>query len=203
MERRWTTKELSTETWPDFVRLFAQERTGWNSCGCMLSLRGRHLPRSQFPTKAERAARNRQEQRQLVEEGRSHGILVYSKEEPIGWCQFGPKSELPPVDAEADVDERAWRITCFVTDKRFRRQGVAQVALRAGVEAVRRRGGGTIEAHPLSVKSSWPYTGTVELLAREGFTEVRRFLLHSSDFPRYDRNRVTTGQWVVVMQRTV
>src|SRR5205807_1398799 len=106
---------------------------------------------------------------------------------------FGPKSDLPFDHPGGNADERIWRITCFVTDKRFRRHGIAKTALRAAVEAIRKRGGGLIEAHPLAVDGSWPYTGTVQLFEREGFTEVQRFVVNSRDFPRYDGNRVTAG----------
>jgi GNAT superfamily N-acetyltransferase len=200
---RLTTKELSPRTWRDFERLFSRPGNGWNSCGCMLSHRGCHLPRGAYPTKATQAAQNLKEQKALVDERRSYGILVYSDSEPIGWCQFGPKSELPFSAGESESDKSKWRITCFVTDKRFRRHGVARVALRAAVEAIRRRGGGLIEAHPLAVDASWPYTGTVRLFAAEGFEEVRGFVVNSTGFPRYDRNRVTAGKKVVVMHLTV
>jgi GNAT superfamily N-acetyltransferase len=169
----------------------------------MLSHRGCHLSRTLFPTKAAQSAQNLSEHRALVDERRSHGILVYSGEEPVGWCQFGPKSELPLSAGPPESDERMWRITCFVTDKRFRRQGVASAALRAAVEAIRSRGGGLIEAHPLAVDAPWPYTGTVRLFAAEGFEEARRFVVNSTDFPRYDRNRVTAGKEVAVMHLTV
>jgi ribosomal protein S18 acetylase RimI-like enzyme len=143
------------------------------------------------------------EKRELVEKKQSHGILVYSNGEPVGWCQFGPKAELPFVQGAPDTSEGTWRITCFVTHKRFRRQGVARVALRAAIAAIRKRGGRLIEGHPLAVDSSWPYTGTVQLFETEGFKEIRRFLVNSTDFPRYDRNQVTAGRQVVVMHRRI
>jgi ribosomal protein S18 acetylase RimI-like enzyme len=200
---RLTAKELSARTWPDFERLFTQEGNGWNSCACMLCHRGHHLSRTEFPTAAARAQQNRKEKKDLVENDRSHGILVYSDGEPVGWCQFGSTSELPFADGATDTGERTWRITCFVTHKRFRQQGVARFALRAAIAAILKRGGGLIEAHPLAVDSSWPYTGTVQLFEGEGFKEVRRFEVNSTDFPRYDRNQVTAGKQVVVMHRSV
>lgn len=198
-----TTKELSAKTWSGFERLFTQEGNGWNSCGCMLSHRGRHLSQTKFPTRAARGEQNLREHRDLVEGGRAHGVLVYADREPVGWCQFGSKSELPFVDDAAETVSGEWRITCFVVHKHFRRHGVARAALRAAIAAIRKRGGGLVEAHPLAVDSSWAYTGTVELFEREGFQEVERFTLHSRPFPRYDRNRVTAERQVVVMHLSV
>jgi ribosomal protein S18 acetylase RimI-like enzyme len=197
---RLTTKELSKRTWADLEKLYSQPGNGWNFCWYMICQRGRQLPRGQFPNRAAQAVQNRLEKKALVDQGRSHGILVYSGREPVGWCQFGPKNELPLAD---DASEGAWRITCFVTHKDFRRQGVASVALRAAVAAIAKRGGGVIEGFPLSVDGTWSYTGTVELFEREGFTEVSRALVPETDFPHYDRNRNTAALSVVVMQRTV
>jgi hypothetical protein len=42
--------------------------------------------------------KNRREKRELVEKRGSHGILVYADGEHIGWCQYGPKDELPRID---------------------------------------------------------------------------------------------------------
>jgi hypothetical protein len=42
--------------------------------------------------------RNRREKRDLVERGHAHGILVYANGEPVGWCQYGPREELPRIN---------------------------------------------------------------------------------------------------------
>jgi len=46
----YTTKELSTSTWPDFERLFSQ-KNGWDFCWCMHFHRPRGLPKNKtaFP----------------------------------------------------------------------------------------------------------------------------------------------------------
>jgi GNAT superfamily N-acetyltransferase len=41
-------------------------------------------------------------------------------------------------------------VTCFVVDRQHRRQGVAGVALRAALEAIRKQGGGVVEAYPIA-----------------------------------------------------
>lgn len=156
MTAAYTTKELSKSTWPDFERLFSQ-RNGWDFCWCMHFQRPRSLPKNKrLPTRVARGVRNRREKRELVESGRSHGTLVYVKGEPVGWCQYGTKEELPRIDNSRsyrglapDAGQRLWRITCFVVDKKHRQCGVAGVALKAAVEAIRKRGGGLVEAYPI------------------------------------------------------
>ena len=153
-EPPYTTKELSKATWPDFERLFSQGN-GWDHCWCMAFQRNRLASRT-GATRAEIGARNHEAKRQLVEDGRAHGVLVYADDEPVGWCQYGPAEELTSVDRRrsagraGEKGERLWRITCFVTSKRHRRRGVAGEALRAALEAIRRQGGGVVEAYPVA-----------------------------------------------------
>src|ERR1700682_4167871 len=119
----YQTRELSEQTWPDFERLFSQGH-GWDHCWCMAFQRARHLPRQEFRTGADVGVRNHQDKKELVDRGRAHGILVYADGEPTGWCQYGPRNELPLLDpsfdhpgpAPADGTQRPWRVTCFVVD---------------------------------------------------------------------------------------
>jgi ribosomal protein S18 acetylase RimI-like enzyme len=150
----YSTKELSLKTWPDFEDLFSRGN-GWDFCACMLNPRGHHLPPSRFPDRAAMKVRNLADMHDLVGGDQSHGILVYSDGRPIGWCQFGTVDELPRwtkklgQEPQRAGSPKAWRITCFVTDKEHRRVGVARRALRAALEAIRQRGGGVVEAYPL------------------------------------------------------
>src|SRR5216683_1148438 len=95
--RAYQTKELSDSTWPDFERLFSRGN-GWDHCWCMAFQRARQLSRRQFRTRAEMAVINHQDKKELVDQGRAHGILVYANGEPVGWCQYGPADELPVID---------------------------------------------------------------------------------------------------------
>ena len=153
----YTTKELSKRTWPDFERLFSQGN-GWDFCWCMYFHRPCFLPEDKrLHSRGERAVRNRRDKRELVEKGCSHGMLVDVKGEPVGWCQYGPKEELPRIDnsrayrglALKRGTEKFWRITCFVVDKKYRKRGVATTALKAALEAIRSKGGGLVEAYPI------------------------------------------------------
>jgi GNAT superfamily N-acetyltransferase len=183
----FTTKELSPETWGDFDRLFAPG-TGWAFCACMFFQRGRHLPQTEFPGREAMRVQNRAEKRALVDQGRAHGILVYENGEPVGWCQYGPLEELP-IPGRRRVSRRIpsagagvqWRITCFVTQIRRRRRGVATVALRAALAAIRKRGGGIVEAYPQVTlgRGDYDHGGTISMFEREGFTAVARPDAHS------------------------
>ena len=184
---RYRTKALSQKTWTDFERLF-QKPGGWSHCWCVHFQRARGLPKSQqLRTRRERAVRNRRQKLELVEEGRAHGILVYADGEPVGWCQFGRREELPRIDNRRqyrglapDRDEKLWRITCFVVDTRYRRRGIASAALKAALEAIKSNGGGLVEAYPLSRWLSRAFgnestPGVLSMFEREGFKVVAPF----------------------------
>ncbi|MFC7621757.1 hypothetical protein [Microlunatus sp. GCM10028923] len=164
---RLTTRELSMRTVADFEQFFWQV----NGCGCALYLFGRHLsPAASAAITGRRppAAGVRPAGRDwrtgelaavkdLVRQGLAHGILVYADAEPVGWCHFGRADEVPvprddsiPRKRFARYPSTQWRITCLLTRIDHRRRGVAGTALAAAVAAIKKRGGGWIEATPIS-----------------------------------------------------
>ncbi len=134
-------KQLSTRTWNDFRQLFA-EGTGWGRCGCLFAL-DVSRPASRGRSWAQQRDASHEKMRDLVEQGRSRGVLIYDGQLPVGWCQFVPRDEVRLKDrAAAGAD---WFITCFVVDPRYRGHGVTALALRAAVQAIGRIGGGIVE----------------------------------------------------------
>jgi len=116
--------------------------------------------------------------------GRAHGILVYQGGRPVGWCQFGRREDLPRVDrgrkyrsiADRLGPAPSWRITCFFVDRPFRRSGVARFALHAALQAIRRHGGGIVEAYPAThERAVATWFGSAGMFEREGFAVVRPF----------------------------
>jgi ribosomal protein S18 acetylase RimI-like enzyme len=181
-------KELTEETWPDFVKLFSQGN-GWDHCFCVHFHRPRSLPKEQWlPTRKLRAARNRREQKKLIDKGCSHGILVYANGEPVGWCQYGLREELTRIDnmriyraPEAKIEPgKFWRITCFVVDRKYRRRGIAGAALAAALASIKREGGGIAEAYPVANCEGKSFGnmsthGTVSMFKKAGFKRVASF----------------------------
>jgi GNAT superfamily N-acetyltransferase len=184
----YTTKELSKKTWPALEKLFAP-KSGWNHCWCVHFHRPRPLSKGEWlPTRAQRAVRNRQEQRRLIEKGCSHGILVYENKQPVGWCQYGLQEELPRIDNNRNYRRLApphpagklWRITCFVVRKEHRRRGIAGAALKAALASIRKQGGGLVEAYPVANWEGQSFGnmsthGTVSMFEKAGFRRVAAF----------------------------
>jgi ribosomal protein S18 acetylase RimI-like enzyme len=106
-------------------------------------------------------------------------------EEVVAWAEYGTPTELPTIhhrkqyDAEKDGDPD-YRITCVFVDKRYRRQGITEIAIRGALDLIAQAGGGVVEAYPhdlthqtKKMSSSFLYNGTRRLYERLGFTYVR------------------------------
>ena len=172
-----TSKELTPGTWRDFEALFGPYRGVRGGCWCAFHL----VPSSRFQrmTREERYAVHRD----LATRRKTHGVVVYEDGAPIAWCQFGrPETlshwERSPAYRGLGLSKptRLWRITCIFTDKHRRGEGLAKFALHEAVAAIRRRGGGVVEAFPFEVPGvdRPSYTGTVSMYAAEGFRVVGR-----------------------------
>lgn len=174
------TRELSKDTWKDFERLFGKYGGVQAGCWCMYYQRRGSTPGNSF---AEREGNNHREKKLLVESSQAHGVLVYSGGKAIGWCQFGKAEELPRIDSSRNYKRLnppatvgpLWRITCFFVDKDYRREGVASYALRSALHSIKKYGGGTVEAYPVTKKNAVNiWFGTESMFRDQGFKVVGR-----------------------------
>jgi ribosomal protein S18 acetylase RimI-like enzyme len=172
-------KELSPSTWSDFTKLFEKHGGVWGGCWCMFFHVGGS--RVEYGDWVKRTARqNKREKRMLVNEGKSHGVLVYRNGKPIGWCQFGPRDELPRVDGirnyRPTTKKDFWRITCFFVDRDHRHRGVVKDVLRSALEAMRAHGVKLVEAYPVDTSKKYHrsslYQGSLRLFEGFGFKKV-------------------------------
>ncbi len=185
-EPNYSARELSPATWPDFDRLFSKHG-GVGGCWCMHYQRPRGRTMKEL-TPSERRAKNKRDKKSLVDQDRSHGVLLYDGGNPIGWCAYGLRQEFPRIDNgrnykrldKLDEPEKLWRITCFFVDRDYRKKGVADLALKAALDSIKEHGGGVVEAYPVTQKSakawskwsSWFWFGTESMFERENFKLV-------------------------------
>jgi GNAT superfamily N-acetyltransferase len=165
-----TSVQLSAKTWPLFDRLFAANNGVWGGCWCAFY----HIP-GDFDASA--YSKNRRSKMKLVIERKAHGTIVLCGDEPVGWCQFGPREELPRIDAKkgyTPTSKDAWRITCFFISKGHRRQGLGRFALDESIGAMKKLGVRSIEAYPVEGKlaAAMLWSGTPELFEGAGFSRV-------------------------------
>jgi len=175
------TREFAPSRWTDFEELF--KKYGGVQAGCWCMFYHRNGPTGSLQS-AERQEANRVDHQRLLRDGHALGILVYREGSAVGWCQFGRREDLPRIERGRKYRALAkglgrpprWRITCFFVDRRYRRSGVARTALHAALEAIRKRGGGVVEAYPAThdrAVATW--FGSLSMFEREGFRRVHEF----------------------------
>ncbi len=170
-------RPLDASTWPAFADLAERHNGVWGGCWCTWF----HPVRTQ-EQKAAESPRDRKHR--LVLEGATHSALVLDGDEAIGWCQYGPPEELPRIKHQKQVEIEGYRppdhrITCFFVDRRYRRQGVSELAMRGALDLIAQAGGGVVESYPqdtataMKVSSSFLHNGTRTMFERARFTYVR------------------------------
>ncbi|WP_328332966.1 GNAT family N-acetyltransferase [Kribbella sp. NBC_00382] len=171
-----TTRPLTPGTWDAFADLAERHNGVWGGCWCTFF----HTMKDEKTYDAED---NRALKQRLVEEGRAHAALVFDGDEAVGWCEYGLPAELPNINHRKEYDALLgtppdYRLTCFFVDSRYRKQGVAAVALRGALELIAQAGGGIVEAYPQDtggkqITASFLYSATRSMFEDAGFTYVR------------------------------
>ncbi|HEY3733007.1 MAG TPA: GNAT family N-acetyltransferase [Streptosporangiaceae bacterium] len=172
----YTIRPLDADTWEAFARLAERHNGVWGGCWCTWF----HTP---YAEKTHTVEGNRALKERLVKEGRAHAALVFDGDEAVAWCQYGSPQELPNINHRKQYEAEAitlpdYRITCFFVDKRYRRKGVAALALRGVLSLVAQAGGGVVEAYPQDtpgkkVSASLLYSATRSAFEQAGFSYDR------------------------------
>ncbi len=175
-----TIRPLTADTWAAFADLVERHGGVFGGCWCTWF---HTLSRDKDRTYES----NRDLKRCLVEEGRAHAALVFHGEEAVGWAEYGPPAELPNIHHRQEYEAGMvrppdYRVTCIFVDKRYRRRGVAALALRGALELIAEAGGGVVEGYPhdlskqpegKKMSSSFLYNGTRRMYEEAGFTFER------------------------------
>ena len=176
----FTVKPLDETTWDAFAALVERHKGVWGGCWCM----GFH-----DSTEDDNSICKRDRKHQRVCEGRAHAALVFEGDRAVGWCQYGPDSELKPQNKFKRKYEPGiiivpdWKITCFFVDTNYRGKGVASLALAGALDAIRQAGGGIVEAYPEKIdgrvtQGRFIYLGTIPMFERHGFEKARQVAMH-------------------------
>ena len=137
---------LGPRTWDAYARMMERHNGVFGGCWC-----------TYFQTmpgeKTYDADDNRSLKQRLVEEGRAHAALVIDGDEAVAWAQYGTPEELPNIYHRKEYDEAGdpapdYRVTCIFVDKKHRRHGVTEVALRGALDLIGQAGGGVVEGYP-------------------------------------------------------
>lgn len=164
----------------DYVQFFDRDafkdNPAWASCYCLAY----HVQLPPDVWEAHTASQNRADKLTMIRRGEASGVLAYSGERVIGWCNASPRSALPVLDRtpEFRTDEdtsRAAAIVCFVIAPMFRGQGVARKLLAGACDAMRERGFAHIDAFPplQNRSAAGIYHGTLSMYEKAGFERLR------------------------------
>lgn len=172
----YTIKALSKETWNDFEKLVNIHHGVWGGCWCTWFHQCDTVKRTT-------PEGNRILKKELVETNRSHAALVYEGDECIAWCQYGSPAELPAIYHKKEVEDSTYiwpdyRITCIFVHTKYRKKGVAKIAVKGALDLIHDLGGGIVEAYPQDTKdnkvsSSFLYNGTRKMFESLGFEYIK------------------------------
>lgn len=168
--------DIRPADWEGFSAVMG-DKGGCGGCWCMLW----RLPRKEM--EAGMGASNREAMRRIFDSGHIPGLVAYRQDEAVGWIQIDRRMAFPrlaksrilkPVD-----DAEVWSVSCFLVDKRVRRQGLSVALLRAACDFACERGARILEGYPIdSPKPKYPavyaWTGFAQAYREAGFTEVAR-----------------------------
>lgn len=123
---------------------------------------------------------NKAEFCELVQSGPPLGLLAFSGDLCVGWCQLTPRDALPWLDRTWRLkrvdDKPVWSLSCFYIRKGWRKKGVTSALIAAALDVARKAGAPALEAYPLDadLTPSTSHTGYVSTFKRAGFKIVAR-----------------------------
>jgi GNAT superfamily N-acetyltransferase len=120
--------------------------------------------------------------RDLVRSGPPPGLVAYRDGVPAGWVCVAPRARFDKLARSRNFAARdalpVWSITCFVTAKAQRRQGLMRLMLGAAEAHARAAGAPALEGYPVDphprTGTGDLYTGTLAAFRDAGFAEVAR-----------------------------
>ncbi|WP_052462515.1 GNAT family N-acetyltransferase [Nigerium massiliense] len=170
---------LGPDTWDAFAGLVERNNGIFGGCWCI-----------GFHPECGQRIDHRAAKRDRVLSGTAHAALVLDEDGLAqGWAQYGDPEELSGIKhkrayAKAPPPPPDWRITCIFVDKGHRGQGIARLALEGALSLIGRAGGGRVEAISevtagRVAQGRFLFSGTAELLAEQGFEQVRQVGKHA------------------------
>ncbi|SDO78161.1 Acetyltransferase (GNAT) family protein [Pedococcus dokdonensis] len=186
---QWETHPVTPDRFEDFADVINKNRRPTH-CWCLS-----HRIQAKEITELGGTGKTAREKaaRALCEREHPPGVVTYLDGEPVGWCNIGPRAEIPrlrdstlmlPVD-----DLPVWSIVCVVVRSGFRKRGVTQHLIEGAVEYAASNGAPAVEAHPVDpggqrMDLTMAFVGTKAMFAKCGFEVVGTTDAVASKLPR-------------------
>ena len=112
--------------------------------------------------------------REHFSQGIFDGYLFYADNQPMGWCQVGPRDRLEKLQAAYDLspDPEVWAFSCFLLAPAYRGRGLAHTFLEAVLADLIRQGVRRVQAFPKrgdGLENHEHWTGPESIYLRAGF----------------------------------
>lgn len=167
-------KKLSPNLLEDYLNFFDniafKDNPDWSYCYCHFP----HAPHDTCKWQDIPKEENRKAVIDLINSGKKQGLLAYDNNQPIGWCNAGPRVNMTVTpDYEEPKADKIGSTTCFIIAKEYRRKGVARLLLKTALEVFKTQGFKYAEGYPLEnmqgeANNHW---GPKELYLSEGFKQ--------------------------------
>lgn len=173
---RLKVRPLTPDDWAVVETLFGA-KGACGGCWCMYW----RLHHAQF--EKQKGEKNRLAMKRLVTSGIVPGIIAYHKNEPVGWCSVGPRSDFVRLEKSRifrPVDEQpVWSINCLFVAGSYRNMGISSGLIAAAVDYARRKKAKIVEGYPFEPQSGkqpdpFVWTGLASSYFDVGFKEVAR-----------------------------
>jgi len=181
----WESHPLTPERFEDFADVINPNRRTTH-CWCLSHrLRAKDIEEL---GKGDRA----QVMRRLCERESPPGVVTYLDGAPVGWCNIGPRAEIPRLDRSKvirPVDSvPVWSIVCVVVRGGHRKKGVTSHLIEGAVEYAASRGAPAAPAYPVEpdgrMDTTMAFVGTRSMFTRAGFEVVGTTDAVASRLPR-------------------
>jgi GNAT superfamily N-acetyltransferase len=161
-------KEVSSELWADFEKLF-EAKGSPKYCWCMAWRADQKDPRSKS------GAGRKALMKKLVAGDTPVGLIGYLDGEPVAWCSLAPFDTFRGLRKTQEPTDKVWSVTCFFVRREHRDKGLTKQMLAAAVRHARKRGAKIVEGYGVARSSpSYRHMGFIGLFKGAGFEEVGR-----------------------------
>jgi GNAT superfamily N-acetyltransferase len=187
-----TVRSVTPDDFPLIAALFGP-RGACGGCWCMWW----RVPRGGKTWEAARGEPNRRALRALVQRDEVHALLAFDGDEPVGWCQYGPRADFPRLETVRALrrawDDGTWTVNCFYIKPGWRGRGVARLLLDEATRRALAAGAREVEGYPAvprggKLPGAFAWTGVPSLFARAGYRDAggstgKRLMIFSGPRP--------------------
>ena len=158
---------------PEFAEPFLKlmDRSECGGCYCMYW----HFTGDDVAWTGSTGPEQRAAKLKRIAESGDTGMILFEDQEPVGWCQFGPRKSFPKLEEKKQLpaaSDGLWCINCFMILPEKRRQGYARALLAISLEHLKNVGAKLVEAYPKpgNHEDGEVWTGPEKLFLDAGFS---------------------------------